>query len=358
MIEKKINEYIKELSDKENLSTEEIKNMIISLFENFYKGAELLFDFSKEKLIITRVYKIVKEIKKEEKELKEGDKLIKKGITKDEKVYIYLDLENKNTSNYLKENFEKSLKRIKMKDKYRKGQIVYGEVNYYVNNGDRNNLSVNLENGIKAIWNKKESESFNFNKKSKLYFIIKEIINEEIILTREGKDFIVEVMKKEIPEVQSGIILVVEIIMPRGADINKIIIKANTNKSEINLPNILGTCVGLKGQRIEAISNIVGKRLDIALWFEKKEKLILGLLSPIKVVSIQEEEEKWKVIIPGDKSFFINTERGKKLLEAISNYVEKKIEIQILEELWNKGKNNIGIIWNGSMTLEEYKKKR
>jgi NusA N-terminal domain len=93
-----IQPFIKQLADREEVSEEKIKEIIIdSLQKSYCQGenarAELHFEFD-PKLSVYRRYKIVENIVDPEKEIAKEDKLLKKGEIKEDIFFFPVDIKN------------------------------------------------------------------------------------------------------------------------------------------------------------------------------------------------------------------------------------------------------------------------
>jgi hypothetical protein len=55
----------------------------------------------------------------------------------------------------------------------------------------------------------------------------------------------------------------------------------------------IGTCVGMRGSRVTAVTNeLSGERVDIILWSADPAQFVIGALAPAEVQSIVVDEEK------------------------------------------------------------------
>ena len=53
-----------------------------------------------------------------------------------------------------------------------------------------------------------------------------------------------------------------------------------------------GACVGMRGSRVQAVSNeLAGERVDIILWDENPAQFVINAMSPAEVTSIVVDEE-------------------------------------------------------------------
>ena len=55
----------------------------------------------------------------------------------------------------------------------------------------------------------------------------------------------------------------------------------------------IGTCVGVRGTRVNAVTNeLAGERVDIVRWSDDPAQFVIGALAPANVSSIVVDEEK------------------------------------------------------------------
>ena len=91
-------QFIKQLAEREGVSEEKIKEIIIESFRKSYcqgenSGAELHFEFESG-LSVHRLYKIVENISDPEKEITKDKKLLKEGQIKGDIFLLPLDIKN------------------------------------------------------------------------------------------------------------------------------------------------------------------------------------------------------------------------------------------------------------------------
>ena len=91
-------QFIKQLAEREGVSEEKIKEIIIESFRTSYcqgenTGAELYFEFDSG-LSVYRLYKIVENISDPEKEITKDNKLLKEGQIKGDNFLLPLDIKN------------------------------------------------------------------------------------------------------------------------------------------------------------------------------------------------------------------------------------------------------------------------
>ena len=120
-----------------------------------------------------------------------------------------------------------------------------------------------------------------------------------IILSRTSPDFLKELMKVEIPELSDGIIETKNIVRDPGFRA-KVVVKSNDNKIDP-----IGTCVGMRGIRIRAVTNeLSGEKIDLINYSDDSVSNIVNSLSPAKVLSVRltsVENKQALVIVPDDQ---------------------------------------------------------
>ena len=123
-----------------------------------------------------------------------------------------------------------------------------------------------------------------------------EIRGPQLFMTRTSPQFLVELFKIEVPEVGQGLIEILGSARDPGLRA-KIAVKSNDNRIEA-----VGACVGMRGSRVQAVSNeLAGERVDIILWDENAAQFVINAMSPAEVVSIVVDEDKHSMDIAVDE---------------------------------------------------------
>ena len=106
-------------------------------------------------------------------------------------------------------------------------------------------------------------------------------------MTRTSPQFLVELFKIEVPEVGQGLIDIHGAARDPGLRA-KIAVESNDNRIDA-----VGACVGMRGSRVQAVSNeLAGERVDIILWDDNAAQYVVNAMSPAEVVSIVVDEDK------------------------------------------------------------------
>ena len=123
--------------------------------------------------------------------------------------------------------------------------------------------------------------------KALLYEVRSEMRGPQLFMNRTSPQFLVELFKIEVPEVGQGLIEILGAARDPGLRA-KIAVKSNDARIDP-----VGACVGMRGSRVQAVSNeLAGERVDIILWDENPAQFVINAMSPADVTSIVVDEER------------------------------------------------------------------
>ena len=118
----------------------------------------------------------------------------------------------------------------------------------------------------------------------------------QLFMTRTSPQFLIELFKIEVPEVGQGLIEILGAARDPGLRA-KIAVKSNDARIDP-----VGACVGMRGSRVQAVSNeLAGERVDIILWDENPAQFVVNAMSPAEVVSIVVDEDAHSMDIAVDE---------------------------------------------------------
>ena len=179
--------------------------------------------------------------------------------------------------------------RAQVVDAYRSrvGELVNGQVKKVT----REAVIVDLGNNAEALLPREEwipRETFRIG--DRLRGLLEEVRPEargpQLALTRTSPTMLVELFKIEVPEIADGIIEILGCARDPGSRA-KIAVKTNDGRIDP-----VGACVGMRGSRVQAVSNELGnERIDIVPWNDNVAQLAINAMSPAEVVSIVVDEE-------------------------------------------------------------------
>jgi N utilization substance protein A len=170
----------------------------------------------------------------------------------------------------------------------REGELISG----IVKRVDRNGVYVDLGGSAEGFVPREDMiprEPVRQNDRIKA--LLREVRSEprgpQLFLTRSSPDFLHELFKIEVPEVGEGLIDILGAARDPGLRA-KIAVKSNDARIDP-----VGACVGMRGSRVQAVSNeLAGERVDIILWDENPAQFVINAMSPAEVTSIVVDEEK------------------------------------------------------------------
>ena len=115
---------------------------------------------------------------------------------------------------------------------------------------------------------------------------VRENRGAQLVLSRSSKDMVTELFKLEVPEIAEEVIQIRSVARDSGAR-TKIAVKTN----DVRIDPV-GACVGMRGSRVQAVSNELGsERIDIVVWDDDPAKLLINTLSPAEVTSIVMDDD-------------------------------------------------------------------
>ncbi len=179
----------------------------------------------------------------------------------------------------------------------REGELVMGTVKRV----DRGNVHLDLGDGVEAFIPREEMiprEAVRPGDRLRGY--LKEVRSEtrgpQLFVSRTAPEFLVELFKLEVPEVDQGLIEILGGARDPGSRA-KISVRALDNRIDP-----VGACVGMRGSRVQSVSNeIGGERVDIILWNEDPAQFVINAMSPAEVISLVVDEEARSMNIAVDE---------------------------------------------------------
>lgn len=116
-----------------------------------------------------------------------------------------------------------------------------------------------------------------------------------IYVSRTHPGLLKRLFEMEVPEIYDGTVEVKSVAREAG-DRSKISVYAEDQEIDP-----VGSCVGQRGQRVQAIVNeLKGEKIDIVQWSEDPVEYVSNALSPSKVIEVlvNEEDKATTVIVP------------------------------------------------------------
>ncbi len=183
-------------------------------------------------------------------------------------------------------------------DKYNKlkDDLVEGEVS----REDERYIYVDLGDGVEAAMNKHDqmpNEHYRVHDRIQVYVTR---VNDKsgargplVFVSRTSPDLLKRLFEKEVPEIQQGIVEVKGIVREAGDRAKVAIFSRDENVDPV------GTCVGPRGARVQAIVNqLGGENIDIVKYEEAPEEFIRNALNPAEVEGVLFDENNGEVDEP------------------------------------------------------------
>ena len=156
-----------------------------------------------------------------------------------------------------------------------------------------------------------------------------------IILSRSAPEFMIELFRQEVPEIEQGLLEIKSCARDPGSRAKIAVISHDKRVDPI------GTCVGVRGTRVNAVTNeLAGERVDIVLWSEDPAQFVIGALAPANVSSIVVDEEKHAMdVVVDDENLAMAIGRGGQNVRLASDLTGWKINIMDAAESAQKVAN-------------------
>lgn len=175
-------------------------------------------------------------------------------------------------------------------DKYKtyENEIITGEVS----REDKRFTYVDLGDGVEAAMgfrDKMPNEHYHVHDRIQVYVtkVNDDRRGPQIFVSRTAPELLKRLFEREVPEIKDGTVLIENIAREAG-DRAKVAVYSND-------PNVdpVGTCVGPRGSRVQAIVNeLDGENMDIVEYVKDPAKFIANALNPAEVLDVIFNEEK------------------------------------------------------------------
>lgn len=122
---------------------------------------------------------------------------------------------------------------------------------------------------------------------------------EEIIVSRAHKGLVTGLFAREVPEIANGAVEIKDLAREAG---NRTKIAVSSKQSGVDP---VGSCVGQKGVRVQAVINELGgmEKIDIIQWNENQKLFIQSALAPARDIEVitNEKRKTAEAIVPDDQ---------------------------------------------------------
>lgn len=159
----------------------------------------------------------------------------------------------------------------------------------------------------------------------------------QIQVSRSNIGFVRKLFELEIPEIESGEVIIKNIARDPG---NRTKVSIYTEKANIDP---VGACVGNRGVRINTIvSELNGEKIDLVLYSDDPLEYIARALSPAQIISVETNDslKASRVIVPTDKLSLAIGKNGQNVRLA-SRLTGWKIDVKPESEVEKTENNNV-----------------
>ena len=158
----------------------------------------------------------------------------------------------------------------------------------------------------------------------------------QLILSRGSAEFIEYLFRQEVPELDSGTVEIRGIAREAGRR-TKIAVMST-------VPGVdpVGTFVGGRGIRVQAVMNEIGDRekIDIVTWSDNSSEYIREALSPAEIHTVEIDGKKAKVYVTEDQQSIAIGKQGQNVRLA-SKLTGFDIDIELVKSTPKKKKKNV-----------------
>jgi N utilization substance protein A len=186
---------------------------------------------------------------------------------------------------------EAERKQVVEKYQDRVGEVLNG----VVKRADRGHIFLDLGSKVEAIIPRdKGIPRESVRRGDRLRGLLVEV-NEEsrgplLTLSRGAPEFLVELFKVEVPEIDQKLIEIKGAARDPGFRAKIAVFSADPKLDPI------GACVGMRGSRVMSVSNeLGGERIDIILWDEDPAVFVINAMAPAEIESIVVDEDRHSI---------------------------------------------------------------
>ncbi len=175
---------------------------------------------------------------------------------------------------------------------------------------------------------------------SRIKVLIKNIERGEkgaqLILSRGSAEFVEYLFRQEVPELDNGTVEIKGIAREAGRRTKIAVTSA--------VPGVdpVGTFVGGRGIRVQAVMNEIGERekIDIVTWSDNASEYIREALSPAEIMKVEVDGKKAKVLVSEDQQSIAIGKQGQnvRLASKLTGY---DIDIELSKAAPKKKKTNV-----------------
>ena len=199
-------------------------------------------------------------------------------------------------------------------------------------------IDLGRANGIMPRSEQIDGEYYTVGSRIKVYIknIERNDRGAQLILSRGCAEFVEYLFRQEVPELENGTVEIKGIAREAGRR-TKIAVASN-------VPGVdpVGTFVGGRGVRVQAVMNEIGDRekIDIINWSDNASEYIREAISPAEVVKVEITDKTAKVFVTEDQQSIAIGRQGQnvRLASKLTGY---ELDIEVAKMAAKKKKKNV-----------------
>ncbi len=217
-------------------------------------------------------------------------------------------------------NAERQLVFQEFKDKI--GDLVSGTVQQV----DRGTIYVNIGNAEAALPPREQIRKERYRQGETIKTYVVDVNDEnkghQIVLSRAHPNFLAQLFELEVPEISDGTVVIKGVSRDPGYRAKIAVYSSDERVDPI------GACVGMKGNRVQAIvRELSNERIDIIHWTDDENAYIKRALSPAEMRQITDTKDGRVVVIVNDEDLSQAIGRGGQNVRLASKLIGKEIDI-------------------------------
>ncbi len=187
-------------------------------------------------------------------------------------------------------------------------------------------IDIGRGQGVMPSQEQVRTERYKLNQRLAVYIVdIRETMRgKTIIVSRADPGLVEDLFRREVPEVSSGAVVIKAIAREPG---HRTKIAVDSTQEGVDP---VGSCVGQRGVRVQAVINeLGGEKIDIIQFSENTTTFITSALAPAEGIKVEINEKKKKatVTIPDDQ-LSLAIGRGGQNVRLAAKLTDYKIDIQ------------------------------
>lgn len=202
------------------------------------------------------------------------------------------------------------------------GEIVSG----YVHRFNKKDIILSLGKAEALLPEEEAIPTETYRRGDRIKALVIEVYRQkepQILVSRSHPAFIKKLFEKEVPEIQEGVVKIVNIAREPGSRTKLAVYSTNPNIDPV------GACIGIRGTRIRVIlEELKGEKIDVVPWDPDPAKFVYNALAPAECskVIVDEANRTLEVIVPDDQLSLAIGKRGENVRLA-SKLVGWRIDI-------------------------------